>query len=298
MPFPSYMVLPIVAALMYAYGSLYFKEAFEHGITVIHTFVITSWAMALVFVPLLIVDPLPPSFGSLLQPALCAGLFFMGNWFTFAAISRGDMSVVVPAMGTKAIFVAIAASAFFGKTINPATWMAAVLAAVGIYVLGRSDRTKKAKGVSIAILFTIISSACFGFCDAAIQAWAPSYGAKGFMGMTFLMIAGLSTLFLRAADHPLREADKQGMKALFIGAGIIALQGILVCISVISFDNATGVNIVYTSRGLWSVLLVWWIGHRFHSSEKNQDRKLLLARLIGAAIMMVAVGLALKESAN
>jgi drug/metabolite transporter (DMT)-like permease len=221
----------------------------------------------------------------------------MGHWFTFAAISRGDMSVVVPAMGTKAFFVAIAASAFFGKTINPATWMAAVLAAVGIYVLGRSDRTKS-KGVSIAILFTTISSACFGFCDAAIQALAPSYGAKGFMGMTFLMIAGLSSLFLRAADHPLREADKQGMKALFIGAGIIALQGILVCISVVSFDNATGVNIVYTSRGLWSVLLVWWIGHRFHSGGKIQDRKLLLARLIGATIMMVAVGLALKESAN
>ena len=40
------MVLPIVAALMYAYGSLYFKEAFEHGISVIHTFVITSWAVS------------------------------------------------------------------------------------------------------------------------------------------------------------------------------------------------------------------------------------------------------------
>lgn len=297
MPFPLYMVLPIVAALMYAYGSLYFKEAFEHGISVIHTFVITSWAMALVFVPLLFISALPPNLESLIQPALCAGLFFLGHWFTFAAIRRGDMSIVVPAMGTKAIFVAIGASVFFGKTVNPTTWTATVLAAIGIYVLGKSDRTKS-KGISIAVLLTIMSSACFGFCDAAIQAWAPSYGAKGFLGMTFLMIAGLASLFLRAADEPLRKADKQGMKALFIGASIIALQGILVSISVVNFDNATGVNIVYTSRGLWSVLLVWWIGHRFHSSEKHQDRKLLFVRLIGAAIMMAAVGLALRESAN
>ena len=295
MSFPLYMALPLVAALMYAYGSLFFKEAFEHGITVIHTFVITSWAMGLVFVPLLFLETPPLSFSAFLKPGLCATLFFLGHWFTFAAIRRGDMSVVVPAMGTKAIFVAIGASVFFGKSIHPTMWTAAVLAALGIYVLGKSDQARK-KGVSVSVLLTIASSACFGLCDAAIQAWAPEYGVKGFMGLTFLMIAGFSSLFLVVAEHPLKEADRQGMKALFVGAGIIAMQGILVAISVVGFNNATGVNVVYTSRGLWSVLLVWWIGHRFRSPEKHQDPRVLTARLLGAAIMMAAGGLALWES--
>ncbi len=289
------MALPIVAALMYSYGSLFFKEAFEHGITVIHTFAVTSWAMALVFVPLLFVESAPTPWHLFYQPILCSLLFFMGHWFTFAAIRRGDMSIVVPAMGTKAVFVAIGASCFFGKAIAPGMWIAALLAAAGIYILGKSDQTKL-KGVSIPIVLTILSSACFGFCDAAIQAWAPDYGSKGFMGMTFLLIATLSSFFLRLAEHPLRDADRQGMRALGIGAGIIALQGILVAISVVNFDNATGVNVVYTSRGLWSVLLVWWIGHRFRSAEKHQNTKVLLTRFLGAIIMTLAVALALWES--
>ncbi len=289
------MALPIVAAVMYAYGSLYFKEAFGHGITVIHTFVITSWVMAMVFVPLLFVESSPTPWRLFYQPLVCAILFFMGHWFTFAAIRRGDMSIVVPAMGTKAVFVAIGASCFFGKTIAPGMWTAALLAAAGIYILGKTDQVRF-KGFSVPITLTILSSACFGFCDAAIQAWAPIYGTKGLMGMTFLLIAALSSLFLRVAEHPLREADRQGMRALAMGAGIIALQGILVAISVVSFDNATGVNVVYTSRGLWSVLLVWWIGHRFRSNEKHQSPKILLTRFLGATIMMLAVGLALWES--
>ena len=295
MSIPLYMALPVVAALMYSYGSLYFKEAFEHGISVIHTFVVTSWIMGLVFVPLLFLETSPIPKDLLYQPILCALLFFLGNWFTFAAIRRGDMSIVVPAMGMKAVCVAIGASLFFGKTINPGMWTATILAAVGIYILGRSDQTRT-KGISIPILLTLLSSACFGVCDAAIQAWAPSYGSKGFMGATFLVIAGLSSLFLRAAEHPLKNADRLGMRALLVGAFVIALQSILVAISVVSFDNATGVNVVYSSRGLWSVLFVWWIGHRFRSTEKHQDSRTFYTRLIGATIMMSAVALALWES--
>ena len=88
------------------------------------------------------------------------------------------------------------------------------------------------------------------------------------------------------------------MKALAIGGGILALQGILVAISVVSFDNATGVNIVYSARGLWSVVLVWWLGHRFLFRENERGRNTFMYRLIGAGIMMIAVLLATWESAT
>lgn len=290
---PLYMVLPLVAAVMYAYGSLYFKEGFEHGITVIHTFVVTNWVMAGVFVPLLLLEAPNSSLLSHLKPLISALSFVVGNLLTFRAIRSGDMSIVVPVMGTKAFFVALSASVFFGKTITTGMWIAAVLAAIGIYVLGRSDR---GKGLSPGVVLTILSSACFGLCDASVQAWAPDYGSKSFMGMTFLFIGLLSIPFLKLADHPLKEADRVGMRALVIGATIIALQGTLVAISVVSFDNATGVNVVYTTRGLWSVILVWWIGHRFRSQEHKQDRKVFLARLSGATVMLAAVAIALWES--
>ncbi len=295
MGFPTYMLLPLAAALAYSYGSLYFKQAFQHGIGLVHSFVVTNWAMALVFAPIIFLAELP-SFGWIyLQPLVCALGFCLGNVLTISAIRRGDMSVVVPVMGTKAFFVAVGASLFFGKTIAPAMWIACVLAAIGIYVLGRSDRTE-GKGQSGAIGLTILSSACFGICDAAIQAWAPDFGSKGFMGSMFVVIAVFSTGFLKIARRPITGADRTGMKALIIGSGIIALQGILVAISVVSFDNATGVNVIYSARGLFSIALVWWIGHRFSPDTHESERQLLAQRLVGAAIMMAAVAFAVLAS--
>ena len=295
MSFPIYMALPLLAAGLYAYGSLYFKKAFEHDISVIHTFVVTSWAMAIVFVPLVFLDPLPAQPRWVVRPILCALLFFGGHWFTFAAIRRGDMSIVVPAMGTKAFFVALTAAFFFGKSIHPGMWIASILVAVGISILNQSDQTRT-QGISIPVILTLFSSMCFGSCDAAIQAWAPEYGARGFMGTMFLIIALFSSVFLRWADQPLKQADRDGMRALVVGASIIALQGTLVALSVVAFANATGVNVVYSSRGLWSVLLVWWLGHRFQTQEPRHDRRLLATRFLGATIMMAAVALALWAS--
>ena len=297
MSIPFYMALPLMAALMYAYGSLYFKEAFKHGIGVNQAFVVTSWVMALVFVPMIFFERERPEWIECAKPLACALLFLAGHWFTFAAFRRGEMSVVVPAMGTKAVFVAVGAAAWFGKEIPSGMWLAAILAAVGIFILGRSD-IQHAASISPALLLAILSAAGFGLCDAAVQAWAPEYGAKGFLGAMFLATALLSTVSLKAANQPLRDADRAGMKALIIGAAIIALQGILVAISVVSFDNATGVNVVYSSRGLWSVLLVWHLGHRFHSLEDRQNPKIFFSRLAGAGIMIFAVVLATWESAK
>ncbi|MCS1410328.1 MAG: hypothetical protein M2R45_03520 [Verrucomicrobia subdivision 3 bacterium] len=121
-----------------------------------------------------------------LKPITCALLFLLRHWFTFATIRRGEMSVV-PAMGTKAIFVAIGAWVWFDKAINP-MWLAAVLAALRIYIMERSD-TEKTVGLSVAITLTILISACFGFCATALQAWALEYGSMGFMSAMFLAIA-------------------------------------------------------------------------------------------------------------
>ena len=293
---PLYMAMPLAAAVMYAYGGLYFKESLEHGTSVVHAFVVTSWAMMLVFSPLMFLDLHPHDWPDHLQPLICALLFFAGNWLTFIALRRSDMSIVVPAMGTKPVFVALGAVLFFDKSISRGMWIAAVLTALGIYILKRSD-ILPGKGKASGLPPVILGSACFGFCDAGVEAWAPGYGDMHFLGLMFLMVAVLSTLLLRLSAHSLRQADRIGMRALIIGSAILALQGILVAVSIVRYENATGVNIVYGSRGLWSVVLVWWLGHRFRFREQHGDRSVLFSRLLGAGIMIVSVVLATWESA-
>ena len=53
------------------------------------------------------------------------------------------------------------------------------------------------------------------------------------------------------------------------------------------------VNVVYSVRGLFSVLLVWWVGHWFTNTESHAGRRVLLARLAGAVAMLGAIALVL-----
>jgi hypothetical protein len=48
-------------------------------------------------------------------------------------------------------------------------------------------------------------------------------------------------------------------------------------------------NVLYSTRGLWSVVAVWAVGHWVKSSEQHVGRRVLGWRLCGAALMLSAV---------
>jgi len=50
-----------------------------------------------------------------------------------------------------------------------------------------------------------------------------------------------------------------------------------------------GVNIVYAVRGLWSVLLVAWIGKWLGNREAGLPRSVLWLRGLGAVLLIGAV---------
>jgi len=51
--------------------------------------------------------------------------------------------------------------------------------------------------------------------------------------------------------------------------------------------------VVYGTRGLWSLALVWWAGRWFGNTERAEaGRRVILARLAGAALLLAAVALA------
>ena len=64
-------------------------------------------------------------------------------------------------------------------------------------------------------------------------------------------------------------------------AGILSVLG--------HWGDATAVNIVFSSRGLWSVVLVRLAGSYFGNSEGKLGAAVLGRRLLGAALMVVAI---------
>ena len=73
------------------------------------------------------------------------------------------------------------------------------------------------------------------------------------------------------------------------GAVLLGTQSIIFVSTVAVFGKATSANIVYSSRGLLSVALVWMIGHWFMNAEQHLGPKVMRWRLAGALLMMSAI---------
>jgi hypothetical protein len=79
----------------------------------------------------------------------------------------------------------------------------------------------------------------------------------------------------------------------FGGGTLLTIQamGIAYCIAV--YHEVTVTNVLYNTRGLWSVALVWVVGHWFANAEKQVGSGIMTRRLIGALILLAAVYLSL-----
>jgi len=54
--------------------------------------------------------------------------------------------------------------------------------------------------------------------------------------------------------------------------------------------------VVYGTRGLWSLALVWWAGSWFGNAERRDSGpRVILARATGGALILTAVILALQS---
>jgi hypothetical protein len=79
------------------------------------------------------------------------------------------------------------------------------------------------------------------------------------------------------------------MPWLIAGAACFALQGMTFITSISIYRHATVANVLYSSRGLWSVVAVWAIGHWFENREQHLGAKVLAWRFVGAILLMAAI---------
>jgi len=68
------------------------------------------------------------------------------------------------------------------------------------------------------------------------------------------------------------------------------VQAVIFVSTIARWGQAATSNVIYSSRGLWTIVLVWLAGGWLASREQAAGR-LLVWRLAGAALMMSAVAL-------
>jgi drug/metabolite transporter (DMT)-like permease len=226
------------------------------------------------------------------QPALSGLLFCVAQVVMFLAITRGDVSVAAPVMGAKVIFVALFSTLLLSDHVPLLWWLGAGLSATAVGLLNLGVKTKH-RLVRQTILLALTSSLLYGLCDVLLQRWAPAWGPGNFFPPLYMAVGIYSFGLLKFAHGGLRGMTAQAWRWVLPGALLNALNNAGIAITLGIWGQATAVNIVYSSRGLFSVLLVWLTGHWFSNTERHAGRGVLVYRLIGAAAMLAAIGLVL-----
>ena len=79
------------------------------------------------------------------------------------------------------------------------------------------------------------------------------------------------------------------------GAVLLSLQATGIAFSIVAYKEVTLTNILYNTRGVWSVLLVWAAGHWFSNTERSVGGRVMGRRLAGAGLMLLAVFIGLRR---
>lgn len=286
------LLLPLLAGVGYAVSAIVIKRASEYGVGVWRSAFVANVLGAVVFQPLWLLG------GRLLpelwwQPVAVGLLFTVGQWFSFLAIDRGDVSIVAPVLGLKILLVAAIVTLFAGETLRWQLWAAAILASLGIALLNRSGGRAAHHRVGRTIVTAGLAAAIFAVFDVLVQRWAPAWGAGRFLPLVMAVSGALSIAFVPRFRAPLRAIPPPAWPWLLAGSLVLGAQSVAFVSTVAKWGQATPANVLYSSRGLWTVLLVWAVGHWVKSREQHLGGGVLIWRLAGAVLMMSAVVLVL-----
>ena len=286
------LFLPLASALIYVVGALLVKRSNEFGVGIWRTAFVSNLVSALLFMLLL---PLggTTNLDRWWEPVVVSGLFILGQVFNFLSLQRGDVSVATPVLGLKIILVALFSTLLLGHSVPFVLWVAAALSSSAIALLNLTGGRANHHHVALTILFAGLSATMFALFDVLVQKWSPAWGAGRFLPVMMLAAALLSFGIVPMFPKPLTATPRGAWPWLLAGCVLIGMQSLLFVTTIANFGNATGANVIFSSRGLWSVVVVWLVGHWFGNRERYLGASIFRTRLIGAALMMAAIVLAI-----
>lgn len=274
------VIVPVCAACLYSLGSHGMKRAMDRGASAWRVLLVSNIILAVWAVPLIFVFPGKWDATAAIAAVVAGAALFAGRVFSVKALEIGDLSVVVPLLGMKTLCVAIGSLLVGAGTISFKLIVAAALASAGVALLQRGPKTA-AKAMRKAILYAFASSVLFAVTDVAVQGYARTMGIGFFQPVMLAVVCLLLPLLGKSPPAP-----PEAKRPLLAGSTVMGFQTTLVIMTIGLTGQATLVNILYSTRSLWSVLI-----DRIWGSRGAKDH--LLARATGALFLTAAVILAL-----
>lgn len=280
--------------MLYAAGAIMIKVALSRGANSWAVAFITNVGMMVIYIPMLFFGHEVWHFSAASSAVIAGALFFVGQVGTFRSLATGDVSIATPALASKLVFVALMSLALPGSRSGMSLWIAVFLTMVGVMLLHAGPRRSSSRPMATAG-WAIFAAVCFSATDVITQAGAPRVGFTLFLPVMFGTVAVAS--FPLLLPHALRRKRPLQAGAWTwgsIGVIILIAQSAGVAIAIALFGDATGVNVVYSSRGLWSLIILAFVARQIGVAEGTLDRRIFALRVLGSILILIAVVMALR----
>lgn len=279
---------PALAAIGYAIGVVCSKHALAAGFGVLRLALLINLAFVPVFGLLLMAPAEVSSEGQWYAPVLAGVAFFVGQVLTFAAIRVGDVSLQTPVMGAKAVFVVILAVLLGTELITANLVFAAVASTCAVALLGFAGG--KSHHVALTICLSLLSAFFFACSDIMVAAWGKAFGSGRFLFLMIVVNALLSFALIPFFRGGMRSIPLKAWRWAVPAAVLMALQALFMNYGLSAYQNVASANVIYSTRGLWSVLLGALPLVLFGQGAEELSNSVRKMRFAGALLMCVAIG--------
>jgi drug/metabolite transporter (DMT)-like permease len=292
---PFHLLFPLASSLLYVAAALSLKRATEQNAGVWRSTFVMNVTAAVCFSVMLVLGPRGPGPTPVWQPIAVGGLFVVGQALTMVALSRGDVSVATPVVGTKVVFVALFVTLIAGDRLIADYWVSAVMSALGIVLLNAGGSRGGHRNLALTIVASLAAASCYAMLDVLVRKWSPAWGVGRLLPAVMLAAAVMSLALLPLFEGKLREVPRAAWGPLLLGCLLLGSQALLLTRTLGLYPDTTRINVVYNSRGLWSVVAVWLVGHWWGNTERHAGRAVLMWRLAGAVLLLGAIVVAVVQ---
>ena len=286
---------PFVAALFYCASIILVKYASQSKkLSGLSMLVMNNLLSGIVFIPAIFFESELPDVSIIWQPIIASVFCAIGNIATFTCAERGEVSLMTPLMGIKTLMVILLARVMLRDIQLPHTiTIAGVICCVAVFIMGYTKKSFRTKKLGITIILSLTACLSYALCDVFIQKYAPNFSKNAMLSLTSVAMP-LSIIPL--LPRFFKEVSGCDKKTLFLGGSSAVLMIVEMYLMFISISGELGAslcNILYNTRGLISVLLIYFLGKHLVKLRELSNTS-AIQRSIGAILILVAVIIALR----
>jgi drug/metabolite transporter (DMT)-like permease len=227
----------------------------------------------------------------LISCATCVAAYL----FLYTALHWGDVSSVMPIMGSKVIFASLLAIPMLHERHNWQIYTAAVLVAISIAILSYSPSKSGSRKFPLKPV-VLMTSCCviFGLTDILIKRSLVHLDSYNFMIYYNLFVGALSFCVI---PYIRKKKVSLALKGMDLRLGFCAAVSLVTAtlLFTIMLKMSSGVvipNILQSTRGIFIVLISAILTHRGSTILETQSRKVYILRLAASILIIVSIWIA------